>query len=135
MTRGKPFAKGNSANPGGRPKIDPKIQEAKKTTYAEFVDGVTKYGRMEKDELKKEVKRGDIRCFDLIFARVVEQSTDGDRYARDVLMDRLWGKPKETELTLPHQELLSRIPLADLIELARKAKGEINGSCEQENTP
>ncbi len=117
------FKAGVSGNPGGRPKADPQIKVFKETTYKDFVTGLQKYGDMEKAELKKEVKRQDIRAFDLIFARVVDQATDGEKDARAVLMDRLWGKPKETEFgAIAHQELLSRIPITDLIELARKAK-------------
>lgn len=122
MARGRPFAKGNNANPGGRPKLDPKTKEFKKTSYEDFCNGVQTYGEMSKDELKAEVKRKDIRAFDLIFARVVDQASEGEKDARAVLLDRLWGKPKETDIVpfAAEQELMKRIPITELIELARK---------------
>ncbi len=119
----KRFKPGQSGNPGGKKKQDPEIKQFRETTYKDFVTGLQKYGDMDKAQLKAEVRRPDIRAFDLIFARVVDQATDGEKDARAVLLDRLWGKPKETEFgAIAHQELLSRIPLSDLIELARKAK-------------
>ncbi len=96
------------------------------------MEALQKMGRMDRDNLSSIIKDPDTQMFDLIYANIVANAAKGEKDARQVMMERLWGKPKETELTLPHQELLSRIPLADLVELARKAKeepkGDINGS-------
>lgn len=116
------FKKGQTGNPGGRPKGDPSLKKFKETTYKDFCDGVQAYGEMNKEDLKAELKRKDIRAFDMIFARVVDQATDGEKDARAVLLDRLWGKPKETDIVpfAAEQELMKRIPITELIELARK---------------
>lgn len=120
---GRRFQPGESGNPAGKAKQDPAIRTFRETTYKDFVAGLQKYGDMDKAELKAEGMRGDIRAFDAIFAKVVEQAVDGEKDARAVLLDRLWGKPKEMEFgAIAHQELLSRIPISDLVELARKAK-------------
>ena len=72
--------------------------------------------------LEEEIKRPDITNFDLMFARVVGQATGGDRYARELLMDRLWGKAKETTMVAfeTEHEMMKKIPMADLIDLYKK---------------
>ncbi len=116
------FKKGKSGNPGGGKALSAEVREFKKTSYEDFCNGVQAYGEMTKKNLKAEIKRDDIRAFDLIFARVVDQAGEGEKDARAVLLDRLWGKPKETDIVpfAAEQELMKRIPIAELVELARK---------------
>lgn len=119
---GKRFQKGVSGNPGGGRKKDPLIKQFQDTTYKEFVESLQLYGKMKREQVAAIAKDPETKMFDLIFVNIVAKAAQGDKDARAVLMDRLWGKPKETDLNLPHQELLSRIPIEKLIELAREAK-------------
>lgn len=117
------FKKGDNPNPGGRPTIPAVVKEFQKTTYSHFVDSIQKYGNMDRKEVKEVIKNPTSKAFDVIFAKIVDQSADGDRHAREVLLDRIWGKPKEAEFgVISHMELLDKIPISVLIELARKNK-------------
>jgi len=120
---GRRFEKGNCANPGGRPKKDPIIKEFQETKYKDFVNKLQMFGSMSKGELKDIVKDDSVVAFDAVFARVLYDSAEGKDKARDTLFDRLWGKAKEAEVTAQfsaEHELMRRIPIAELIELARK---------------
>ncbi len=116
------WKKGVSANPGGVSKKGITLREFRKTSYDDFVNKLQQYGGMTPEEIKEEIKRPDITNFDLMFARVVDGAATGDRYARELLMDRLWGKAKETTMVAfeTEHEMMKKIPMADLIDLYKK---------------
>lgn len=89
------FKKGKSGNPSGRKKADPIVTAFKETTYNEFLAGLQKYGKLSREQMQKELTRPDITMFELMFGQIVASAAKGDKDARQVLLDRLWGKVKE----------------------------------------
>jgi hypothetical protein len=76
----KPFKKGESGNPNGRPKKLPQLNELLAEILGEDKDGITAAEAILK-ALRAKAAKGDIR-------------------AAEVLLDRAYGKPKQTtELT------------------------------------
>ena len=76
----KPFKKGESGNPNGRPKKLPHLNELLADILGEDKDGITAAEAILK-ALRAKAAKGDIR-------------------AAEVLLDRAYGKPKQTtELT------------------------------------
>lgn len=138
MTRGpgRKFEKGNCANPGGRPKKDPMVREFQETSYKDFVSKLQQFGSMPKEELKEIVKDPQTTVFDLVFARILFDAAQGKADARQVLLDRLWGKVKEMEITPVFDDehnMMRRIPVAELILLARKYSTEVAASSGNRN--
>ncbi len=120
------FKKGVSGNPSGRPKADKTVRQFQETTYKDFISKLQLFGGMAKSELKQVVDDPSTAVFDLIFARILYDAMAGKSDARQVLLDRLWGKVKEMEATntfFSEQEVLRQIPIKELIELAKKYKG------------
>jgi hypothetical protein len=76
----KPFKKGESGNPNGRPRKLPQLDELLADILGEDKDGITAAEAILK-ALRAKAAKGDIR-------------------AAEVLLDRAYGKPKQTtELT------------------------------------
>ena len=117
------FKKGKSGNPSGLPK-DPQaiaIQEARSQF---LLATLSKMAASTRPELKAIIKDESQPAINVIFARVVVDATSGNNNARQVVLERLWGKPKEeivvaTKTTL-EQSMQDR-PIEELIEIARGA--------------
>lgn len=93
--KGRPFQKGNVANPGGRPKVDPIIAKFKQTTYADFIDTLQRYGSYTIPEMRAIQDDPSTTMFQRIFGTVIVKAAEGDKDARRELFERLWGKVKE----------------------------------------
>lgn len=87
------FKKGQSGNPGGRPKTPENIKELKKVSYTVFVETMHRYGEMSKEQLKAEMTRPDTTMWELMFGNMVATAANGDRDIRREIMKRLWGEP------------------------------------------
>ena len=72
----KPFPKGKSGNPNGRPKKLPKLDELMAEILGEEKDGKT--------------------AAQAILAALRAKAAKGDTKAAQILLDRAYGKPKET---------------------------------------
>jgi len=72
----KPFKKGQSGNPNGRPKKLPKLDELMAEILGEEKDGVT--------------------AAKAILAKLRQKAVSGDIKAAELLLNRGYGKPKET---------------------------------------
>lgn len=123
------WSKGQSGNLSGKPKQDPVIAQFKATTYADFIEHLQLYGTYNRKEMDDVLKDPKTKMFDLIFANIVSQAAKGCKHARQVLLDRLWGKVKEVhEITTKSDDLEDKIKLLSpekqeqLIDLLRDAK-------------
>lgn len=120
------FKKGISGNPSGRPKNDPLIQKVKETTYKEFITQLHKFGNLTREEVAQEIMNPEATMFQVMFGQIVASAAKGDRDARQVLLERLWGKVKD-ELkieTNPLKEEMKKKSVKELIEIRKQAKGE-----------
>ncbi len=120
--RGNPaYVKGKSGNPrgvNGSPAFDPKIRQFKETAYRDFIDALQLYGFMTPAELEAELQNPKISNFNLMFGNLVRSASAGDKDARQLLIDRLWGRVAAD----PAMQInFSAIPTDKLYELAGKA--------------
>ncbi len=124
--RGHLFKKGQSGNPNGRPKIDPELKHFRELTYKEFINQLQKYGWQTPDQIKQDLERTDVTMFERIFGKIILQAADGEKDGRQVFLERLWGKVKDqvevmqTSTNSEAEELLKKIPMAELVALAKK---------------
>lgn len=72
----KPFQKGESGNPNGRPKKIPELDKLLADILGEEKDGIT--------------------AAQAILMALRKKATSGDIRAAEVLLDRTYGKPKQT---------------------------------------
>lgn len=120
--RGNPaYVKGKSGNPrgvNGSTAFDPKIRQFKETAYRDFIDALQRYGFMTTPELEAELSRSDLSNFNRMFGNLVRSAANGDKEARQLLIDRLWGRVAAD----PAMQInFSAIPTDKLYELAGKA--------------
>lgn len=123
------WTKGQSGNLSGKPKQDPMVAKFKATTYKDFMEHLQRYGAFTRKEMDVVLKNEATSMFELIFATIVSQAANGCKHARQVLLDRLWGKVKEIqEITIENNgledkiKMLSPLKQEQLIELLREAK-------------
>jgi len=118
------YVKGQSGNPSGRKKEDPLIRKVKETTYKEFLEGLQLYGTLSREEMQKELQRPDATMFELMFGQIVASAAKGDKDARQVLLDRLWGKVKDkveySDVSDIERDKIKRMSMNELIETVKK---------------
>ncbi len=117
------FKKGQSGNPGGRPKVPDEIKKLRQMTYQEFLDALQKYGVMTREDVEAHLKRKETTCFEHIFGKVIIDACDGEKDARNLLIERLWGKVKES-----YDLNLNSISDEELVLLGKAAIAQIEGS-------
>lgn len=72
----KPFEKGQSGNPAGRPKKLPELDKLLADVLGEEKDGIS--------------------AADAILKKLRQMATQGNLRAAEILLDRAYGKPKQT---------------------------------------
>lgn len=114
------FKKGKSGNEGGRPEKDPVVKKIQETTLREFMQALQKYGHFTKAQLAEELERPTATMFEIMFCQIVGSASRGAKDARQVLLDRLWGKVKDkveyTDATEVERENIKRMSMNELIE-------------------
>lgn len=100
-SRGRPFKKGQRANPKGRPKTPSDIKEARGLTRFKFEKLVNKFLGMTKEEISLAIKDPNTPSLDLMVGSIVHQAVvRGDERRLEFILDRVIGKiPKQVELT------------------------------------
>lgn len=89
------FVVGKSGNKRGRPQLPDHVREFKRYSYEHFIEKVQEFSMLTKEQLKTRIKDPSTTMFDLMFATAVTQASEGDKDARNLIIDRLWGKIKE----------------------------------------
>jgi hypothetical protein len=104
------WKKGQSGNPGGRPKLPAELKMIKELTGEEVKRLFAKYARMNKEEISSAVTDKTTPMFELVIAAgLVKAVKDGDYQKLNFILDRTIGKVVEkTEVELPEPVIIRR---------------------------
>ena len=100
-TRGRPFKKGESGNPKGRPPMPAEMREIKKLSPQYLKTIIAKLSRMTPEEMMTWVKEPEDRTdvpnnMEVMIASIIHKAiTDGDHNKLNFLLDRTIGKVVE----------------------------------------
>lgn len=93
---GKPFQKGVSGNPGGRPKLSKDLLNTKEFTDYELRRVISKYFRMKKEACKEAGQSETLPMIEVAIARAVQKAAHlGDITRIIPLIERVCGKMKD----------------------------------------
>ncbi len=106
---------GKSANPSGRPKLPAQLQQFKNLSYQEFLFSLQKYGSVSMKELRKLIEEDEVGGFEMISVRAIVQAADGNHIARQMIVERLWGKVREMDDSLD----VTKLSNTELIQMAK----------------
>lgn len=100
------------------------LRQMRRTTMREFLDALQRYGQMTRAEIAADLSRPDATMFELIFAGTMAAAAKGDKECRAIVLERLWGKPKDVDAVERelHDEQLERVPRERIVQLLREAK-------------
>lgn len=104
------FKKGESGNPGGRPRLPDDLKTIQQLTADEYNRRIAKHLRMDRTELDAVLNNPATIIFDLIIAKTLQKSAEhGDINKAEYLFSRTLGKPKETmEVMQPPPMVIER---------------------------
>jgi hypothetical protein len=93
---GRPFKKGQSGNPSGRPKLPQDLLEAKKLTQIEFERIVNKYLFEGKQKLAQAAADPGTTVLELLIGSIIHKAViEGDEKRMEFLLNRIVGKVTE----------------------------------------
>ena len=118
--RGKPFKKGQVANPKGRPPDPPELKELRKLTRASFQLYLNKYIHMTEsslDRLKDDKSLSGIEK--MVVSIVLRAIKDADTTRLNFLAENLLGKLKEPDQN--HNFNFHMMPRQKVIEMGKEA--------------
>ncbi len=102
--KGRPFEKGNVANPLGAGAAPAHLRKFKAKTYEDFIESLQKMGDMNQEDLLRIVsvefnktlpKDKKAKNMPIVFARFMLECQRGNMIAMKMFFEYLWGKPKE----------------------------------------
>lgn len=125
------WKKGQSGNPGGVPKRRKDVHVFRQTTYEDFIDNLKYFGSLTKEEMQEDLTHAETTMFEHVFGKMVMQAADGDERARNELLNRLWGKPKEIlDMSQIITAKLAMLSNEELIKLAKDSVKQLEGGKE-----
>lgn len=92
---GKRFEPGKSGNPSGFSKKKRAEVAFKQTSYEDFINKLQEFGCLNPTQMKEKVQDPEAKMFDVIFGRIIYDASQGKADARQILLERLWGKVKD----------------------------------------
>lgn len=123
---GKKFVKGQSGNPGGRPKVSPDLLNVKEVNSEELKRRISKHFRMNEAEINEVIKNPDTISLDLILASTIATSIkNGDIGKAEYLFNRTAGKVKDSvmvEHDTTIREDLKNLTTDELLKLVKEHK-------------
>jgi len=93
---------------------------------------------MTRSQIMDTLQRQDVSNFDLIFANLIVSATAGERWSREMVIDRLWGKVRDVDVIAfsGEQEMMGKIPMDELVALYRKYNQDpIDADVSEQNYP
>jgi hypothetical protein len=113
---GRPFPKGVSGNPSGKPKLPEDIRQASRLTVEMFIGLCNKFLMMTPNELQDAIGQGKGTNLEMLVASMIQQGIgEGDPKRFDFLLNRIIGKVPDItehkgELTFAHLIIESMKP-------------------------
>lgn len=123
--RGKPFTKGRSGNPKGRPPLSPELKMVKEFTVDELKRLIAKYFRLAKKDVEAILGYDELPAIDhLIASTICVAIRNGDISRAEYLFMRSLGKVTE-KLEIAHPEpVVIEKSNGDRVELAVQDNSE-----------
>ncbi len=108
--RGRPFPKGTSPNPGGRPPLCPELKAIKELTADEIKRTIAKYFRLPKRDVETILQHDELPAIDhLIASTICVAIKNGDISRAEYLFMRSLGKVTEKmEVIHPEPVVIER---------------------------
>ena len=103
---GRPFPKGVSGNPSGKPKMAKDLQTIRALNQTMFTTLVNKYLGMTKDQILEAVRAPETPALDLMVAQIMSKAiVNGDQQRLNFLLDRIVGKvPDKVQQTVTFKD-------------------------------
>lgn len=95
--KGRPFTKGKSGNPSGRPKVPDDIKAMIQLNQFELSRVLNHVAFMNVPDLKKMTKSTDAPAILVGAAKIAEKMSKGDLWSANLIFDRLIGRTREAE--------------------------------------
>lgn len=117
------FKKGQSGNPGGKPKLPDDIKQARKLSQIELERTINKLIYLPRSELKQVIENPATPMFEIMIASIIAQASQkGDQLRLDFVLNRMIGKVKEpVEVTIQKPFIIERRD-GTAVEMGTKAE-------------
>jgi len=119
----KPFVKGQSGNPNGRPRKFVSTLKSMGYKNSEVADAIQNLLAMTIDELKEVYQNQESTVLEKTVAGAIKKSIEkGDLQSIEVLLSRVFGKPKESvkiDTPVPSDHPIRQLSIEELKALAR----------------
>lgn len=89
----KPFKKGQSGNPSGKPKVPTEIREAQKVTSQEFVRVASEFLLMDRRQIKERLENPTASMLEMLIGGIIAKAATTSDYQRaNFILDRTIGR-------------------------------------------
>ncbi len=118
------FKPGQSGNPRGYRPATKEVKAIRLMRDEYLVTQLYKMGTETKPVLQAIIKNPESIMFDVMFAKCWLQAGDGNDRARQVIVERLWGKVSDqvaVDVKTTLKDSMADMPTEDLVKLAQGA--------------